>query len=49
MAEALPDAASTAAKAPDVDDSTAGTEAFGDRFVDAVAVHTRRCAARLQT
>lgn len=49
IAEALPDAARSAAKALDVDDSTAGTEAFGHRFVDAVAGHVHRCAARLQS
>lgn len=31
MAETLPDTASTAAKAPDLDDPTAGTDAFGNR------------------
>jgi hypothetical protein len=49
MAEALPDIASVAAKAPDIDDPTAGTEAFGHRFVDAVAAHVHRCAARLRS
>jgi serine/threonine-protein kinase HipA len=49
MAEALPDAARSAAKDPDIDDPTAGTAAFGHRFVDAIAAHARRCAARLQS
>lgn len=49
MAEALPDAARSAAKDPDVDDSTPDTEAFGHRFVDAVAAHVHRCAARLRS
>jgi serine/threonine-protein kinase HipA len=37
MAEALPDAAGSAAKDPDIDDPTASVDAFGHRFVDAVA------------
>jgi hypothetical protein len=49
MAEALPDAAGSAAKNPDLDDPTAGTQAFGHRFVDAVAAHARRCATRLRS
>lgn len=48
MAASLPDAASVAARNPDLDDPTSETKTFCRRFVDSVAAHGRACAARLR-
>ena len=49
LATDLPDAASDAAANADIDEPTPATVAFGRRFVDAIAAHTRRCAAILRS